>query len=299
MSSPLAYGLGCPLWALADWEGGLYRAGSPPGDYLRQYASVFNAVEGNTTFYATPSPATVAKWMGQVPADFRFCFKFPRTVTHDLRLRDCGFQVREFLDRLRPLREQLGPLMVQLPASFGAASLPTLYAFLESLPHDFRYAVELRQRRFFEDDTLSDAVDEQLVQLGVERVILDSRPLRSGDANHPDVLAAQHAKPDLPVRPKALTDTPIVRLISHPDPCVTAPWLDRWAILIRDWLVAGQVPLLFMHCPNNLHSPAFARSFHERLQMLVEPDHIKVGDLAPWPGEQGVDDAQEGQLSLL
>ncbi|MEO0422173.1 MAG: DUF72 domain-containing protein [Pseudomonadota bacterium] len=300
MSTPLAYGLGCPLWALADWEGGLYRAGSTSGDYLRQYASVFNAVEGNTTFYATPAANTVARWMDQVPEHFRFCFKFPRVVTHDARLRGCEAPARAFIDRLRPLRGQMGPLMIQLPASFGPASLKVLFDFLQGLPEDFSYAVELRQRRFFDDEILADEVDEQLQALGVERIVLDSRPMRSGDANHPDVLAAEHAKPNLPVRPLALTSTPIVRLIAHPDAAVTAPWLMHWARIIRDWLNAGRRPMMFMHCPNNAHSPTFARLFHQALVAVCDEHCRDVGALPAWPGEEAVlGGASAGQLSLL
>ncbi|MEM9384659.1 MAG: DUF72 domain-containing protein [Pseudomonadota bacterium] len=297
MSPILPYGLGCPLWALADWEGGLYRAGSTPGDYLRQYASVFNAVEGNTTFYATPSASTVARWLAQVPTHFRFCFKFPRSVTHDARLRACEPAVRAFIDRLRPLRGQMGPLMVQLPASFGPGSLEVLFEFVQGLPEDFSYAVELRQRRFFDDELLADEVDEQLQALGVERIILDSRPMRSGDGNHPDVLAAAHAKPNLPVRPIALTQTPIVRFIAHPDPTVTRPWLTHWARIVRDWLGAGKRPLMFMHCPNNAHSPTFARMFHDALVAVSDENSADVGTLAPWPGEEIGPTA--GQMSLL
>ena len=42
-------------------------------------------MEGNTTFYATPTPEIVERWRDQVPETFRFCFKLPKTVTHDRR----------------------------------------------------------------------------------------------------------------------------------------------------------------------------------------------------------------------
>ncbi|HKK51291.1 MAG TPA: DUF72 domain-containing protein, partial [Myxococcota bacterium] len=47
--------LGMPFWGFAGWQGSLYARDSRPADHLAQYARVFNAVEGNTTFYATPS----------------------------------------------------------------------------------------------------------------------------------------------------------------------------------------------------------------------------------------------------
>ncbi|MEO0972746.1 MAG: DUF72 domain-containing protein [Pseudomonadota bacterium] len=301
MSEPtLTYGLGCPLWSLADWEGQLYRAGSTSGDYLAQYASVFSAVEGNTTFYAVPAKETVARWLGQVPEGFRFCFKFPRTISHEHRLHRAEHACREFLDRLRPLQSRLGPLMLQLPASFGPPSVPVLLDFLDALPTDFTYAVELRQRRFFEDDALSDRLDEVLRERHVERIMLDSRPLRSGDAGHPDVLTAAHEKPDLPVRVQALSTSPLVRLITHPDVKVTAPWLDRWADVVLRWMTDGLRPLLFIHCPNNVHSPLFARTFHQRLAVKAAALGVDVGTLSLFPGESGPPGSRaDEQLTLL
>lgn len=52
----LPYYLGLPLWANAHWKGNLFRNAAKPAEFLAQYAQVFNAVEGNTTFYSVPSP---------------------------------------------------------------------------------------------------------------------------------------------------------------------------------------------------------------------------------------------------
>ena len=69
------YRLGCPFWGCKDWVGSLYSRDARPADYLRQYASVFSAVEGNTTFYSTPSADTVQRWIAATPEHFQFCFK--------------------------------------------------------------------------------------------------------------------------------------------------------------------------------------------------------------------------------
>ncbi len=49
---------------------------------LEEYARHFNCVEGNTTLYALPKPEIVARWYEQTHDDFRFCFKFPATISH-------------------------------------------------------------------------------------------------------------------------------------------------------------------------------------------------------------------------
>mgnify|MGYP000045947601 CR=1 FL=1 len=78
------YCLGLPAWAFPGWKGRYFHDGST---LLHDYASVFNTVEGNTTFYAVPSATTVDRWAEQAPPEFRFAFKAPRAVTHERRLR--------------------------------------------------------------------------------------------------------------------------------------------------------------------------------------------------------------------
>lgn len=293
-AAPASYRLGCPLWSFPAWRGQLYRSDSASGSFLQQYASVFDAVEGNTTFYAVPAPATIARWLAQVPEDFRFCFKLPRDITHEGRLRDGAAAARGFLDRLRPLGPRVGTVMIQLPAAFGPRSLPDLCALVEQLPDDFAYAVELRRRVFFEDAAVADETDALLRELALERVILDSRALYGGDRRHPDVLAAEHPKPDLPVRAQALTAAPLVRLITHPDAASTRPWLHWWADRLVAWLAAGLTPFLFVHCPNNVHSPGFARDLHDLVVAGAAARGLAVAALAHFPGEEG-----DEQLTLL
>ncbi|MAT04455.1 MAG: hypothetical protein CL424_05365, partial [Acidimicrobiaceae bacterium] len=136
--------VGCPMWAHAPWVGRFLSPGNK-GNELAEYAGWCNAVEGNTTFYAVPSATTVAKWASQAPSDFRFAFKAPRTVTHDLRLRaGADAALGEFLDRIEPLGERIGPVQVQLPPSFGPTDLRALAEFLKRLPGGHRWVVELR-----------------------------------------------------------------------------------------------------------------------------------------------------------
>ena len=55
----LPYFIGCPSWSENAWREYLYPVDARSSDYLALYSQVFNAVEGNTTFYARPSAATV------------------------------------------------------------------------------------------------------------------------------------------------------------------------------------------------------------------------------------------------
>ncbi|MCB1809466.1 MAG: DUF72 domain-containing protein, partial [Candidatus Competibacteraceae bacterium] len=96
------YYLGCPLWSNPAWVGGLFKRGARPQEFLTQYAEVFSTVEGNTTFYALPRAETVLRWREATPDHFRFCCKFPRTISHDASLRHVNRETVDFLDRLSP-----------------------------------------------------------------------------------------------------------------------------------------------------------------------------------------------------
>lgn len=289
MSTPGCY-LGMPFWGFKDWVGVLYRPGSRPVDYLEQYASVFNAVEGNTTFYSLPSPDTVARWREQTPESFRFAFKFPREVTHDLALEGAGPTVAAFLSAMAPLGPRLGPFMIQLPAAFGPSRMNRLDTFLSELPAEFEYAVELRHPAFC-DGTGEVRVNELLAERACDRVLMDTRAMRSGDPGHPDVMEAAHAKPDLPVHATVTHHTPLVRFVGHPDPAPNEAWLLRWRDRLADWMGEGRRPYFFVHVPNNVHSPGLAR----RLYALLG-EKVALSGLPPFPGE--TEDAG-GQLKLL
>ena len=119
--------VGCPMWANRSWVGRYLPSTARAGDELAAYSRELGAVEGNTTFYALPTPATVERWAEQAAPDFRFCFKLPRTITHDRRLRYTESEVAEFIERFAPLHHLMGPICVQLPASFGPDDTERLF----------------------------------------------------------------------------------------------------------------------------------------------------------------------------
>ncbi len=50
------------MWTYAPWQGRYLPNSLSTRERLSAYATWCNAVEGNTTFYATPSLATVKSW---------------------------------------------------------------------------------------------------------------------------------------------------------------------------------------------------------------------------------------------
>ncbi|MET1077844.1 MAG: DUF72 domain-containing protein [Pseudomonas sp.] len=260
----LPYYLGCPSWSDAAWRGDLYPLDARQPDFLGLYAQVFNAVEGNTTFYARPAPDTVRRWAASMPQGFRFCAKLHRDISHGGDLREqleAALSVRQLL---APLGERVTPYWLQLPALFGPARLPELAFFLEGWG-DTALAVEVRHPQFFSKGDEERALNRLLLDRGVERICLDSRALFSCGWDDPAVRHAQAKKPRLPLRPTAFSSSPQLRFIGHPELAANdsfmAPWLDK----VAAWIELGLVPCVFLHTPDNRLAPQLARRFHQQL----------------------------------
>lgn len=273
------YRLGLPAWAFPGWRGRFFPGEPSP---LANYASVFNAVEGNTSFYRIPDADTVAKWRDALGGrDFRFCFKLPRTVTHE-RVPDRA-SLRDFLSAIEPLGDHLGPLLVQVPARIGPADLPFVETLFDALPKGQEAVLEVRHPRFFSEPEL---LEPLLSRYRCGRVMMDARPIYEGDREHPDVRRALHEKPDVPVLPTVYNGLAFVRLVLHPGREDNGRFVREWARRCANWLDEGRAVYMMIHCPNNLHCPELAREFHEALRAACQSE--APGPLPPWPmPEQG------------
>ncbi len=259
------------MWAHPPWVGKFLSAGNR-GRELAEYARWCNAVEGNTTFYAVPAARTVARWAEQAPADFRFAFKLPRHITHELRLRGdaAATALVEFLEAIEPLGECVGPVQLQLPPSFGPDMLAVLRTFVGRLPQSHRWVVELRHPGFFDGGATHRAVDEVLGTAGVGRVVLDTRPLYASLPISDAAVDERRTKPRLPVLTDTMGASPIVRVIGSDDLDDTADGLRAWIPQLADWIAQGREPYVFVHQPENLESPALARMIHAEVAAVVE-----------------------------
>ncbi|MDX6283140.1 MAG: hypothetical protein QOH03_4211 [Kribbellaceae bacterium] len=268
--------VGCAMWTHTPWNGRFLPHPLPASERLEAYATWCNAVEGNTTFYATPARATVEMWAAQVAPDFRFVLKLPKVITHDLRLHDAAdVELRAFLEAMRPLGSRAHALWIQLPASFGPSELGALAAFLRRAPAGFRYAVEVRHPAFFSDDRATQQLEQVLGRVGAEWVPFDTVTLFATDASSYGEREAWLNKPRLPRRTRALTQYPIVRYIGRDDVEVTAAGWQYLADQTALWLREGRSPTVFLHTPDNVEALALARRFYDdvraRVPELVPP----------------------------
>jgi uncharacterized protein YecE (DUF72 family) len=145
--------VGCSGWNYADWRERIYPKGLPPSKWLAHYATLFDTVEVNNTFYRLPRVDAVARWVEQSPPGFVFAVKASRYLTHVKRLRELGEGVDRFYAHIDPLARspKMGPVLWQLPRTFKRDD-ERLAAALEALPPG-RHCFEFRHESWFVDET--------------------------------------------------------------------------------------------------------------------------------------------------
>jgi uncharacterized protein YecE (DUF72 family) len=260
--------VGCAMWTHKAWEAHLVGQSS---ERLRGYAEWCTAVEGNTTFYATPTRETAASWAAQTPADFRFVLKIPKTISHGQRL--AGGDLRPFLHAIEPLGPRVHALWIQLPGSFGPSELGVLSDFLGRMPADYHRAVEVRHPEFFQHPQ---RLEEVLAAAGAEWIPFDTTAFFASPPTSEAETDAWSKKPRMPLRTTALTDRPIIRYLGRDDPARTVEGWQRWVEIAARWLGEGRSPTVFIHTPDNADAPALARRFHDEVR-------ARVPDLEPLP----------------
>ena len=144
--------IGCSGWNYRHWRAVVYPEGVPVRAWLDHYATLFDTVELNTTFYRLPSREAVARWVATTPPGFVFATKASRYLTHIRRLRDLDDGLARFYERIAPLVEspKLGPILWQLPESFHRDD-DRLARALAALPPG-RHAFEFRHPSWFVPD---------------------------------------------------------------------------------------------------------------------------------------------------
>lgn len=146
--------VGTSGWQYDHWRGRFYPRALARRHWFCHYAAHFDTVEINSTFYGLPGEATFDAWRAAAPQGFLYALKFSRYATHLKHLKEPGPPLRAFLERVRRLRDRLGPILVQLPPRWSP-DLPRLAGFLAVLPRGRRFAVELRDPRWLTPATFA------------------------------------------------------------------------------------------------------------------------------------------------
>ena len=141
--------IGCSGWNYRDWRERVYPKGLPTNRWLEHYATLFDTVEVNSTFYRLASREATARWVEQTPTRFDFSLKASRYLTHIKRLTDLERGVELFYERIEPIVEagRLGPVLWQLPENFHRDD-DRLAGALAQLPKG-RHCFEFRHQSWF------------------------------------------------------------------------------------------------------------------------------------------------------
>ena len=145
--------IGCSGWNYAHWRERVYPKGLPQRRWLEHYATLFDTVEVNSTFYRLPRREAVAAWVDETPLDFLFAVKASRYLTHVRRLRDMEAGVARLYERIEPLLRspKMGPVLWQLPPTFRRDH-ERLARALRQLPPG-RHCFEFRHGSWFVPET--------------------------------------------------------------------------------------------------------------------------------------------------
>lgn len=270
------------MWANEQWRGSLFENRCNTSDFLAQYSQYFNAVEGNTTFYANPSPATILRWKTQAGQSFRFTLKVPKQISHSLRAEERANALCQWLDLLQPLRAQIGLCHLQLPAHYLVTEDADFVPLLQQLRAFSPVAVEVRHPALFTKGVAEQQLHQMLRHTDCERVIFDSRALFAQAAYSSELQDAQQKKPRLPVHVCALGPAPMFRFIGVSDLPANRTFYQPWLKKMAQWLAEGRTPYAFFHTEDNISAPLLARQFAIELFELCGADHPV---LQPWPAD--------------
>lgn len=162
--------VGCSGWVYKEWRGRFYPRELTQREWFAYYASVFDTVEINNTFYRLPTEQAVDGWHDQAPPGFCYALKVGQYGSHRKKLTDPEVWLAHHLDRVERLGDALGPNLLQLPPHWGRDTA-RLDGFLRVAPRRHRWAVELRDPSWLHDDTF-----EVLARHGAALCIHDLLP---------------------------------------------------------------------------------------------------------------------------
>ncbi|WP_026632382.1 DUF72 domain-containing protein [Dyadobacter alkalitolerans] len=249
--------IGCAKWNKADLKS-FYPKGTK--DELGYYATQFNSIELNATFYNNFPVETIESWYNKTPAEFRFFPKLHQGISHWKRLKDAKEPTEVYLDGIAHLQEKLGMLFLQMPDNFGPKNWDVLKAYLEEWPSGFPLALELRHTGWYDGSFNSEELYEVLEKNNITHIVTDS-------AGRRDLLHMRLTTPTAFVRYNgANVDSDYTRL-------------DDWFERLKLWVEEGIENIyFFVHQNHEEASPLLSayliEKFNEKLGMeLKVPVH--------------------------
>lgn len=260
LSSEVAHSIniyvGCAKWNKTDLKG-FYPKGTK--DELSYYATQFNAIELNATFYNLPSERQIDIWRDKTPAGFKFFPKITNTISHYRRLVNVDDIVTQYANNILRFKEKLGTVFLQLHDAFSPREFGKLNTFIEKWPQEIPLAVEVRNSEWFSDAQTFDEFSQMLEKYRITNILVDT-------AGRRDMLHMRLTTPTAFIRyvgANALSDY---------------TRLDAWVQQVVEWRHQGLQNLyFFVHQNVEEASPLLSAYFIEHLnQALGTQLHIPI-----------------------
>lgn len=247
ISSPKIY-VGCAKWGRTEWVGKIYPEGTKEADFLDHYVEHYNSIELNATHYKIYPPSSIQKWADKAKGkDFIFCPKIPQTISHYSSFVNIEDKTSAFLDGILAFGEHLGPVFLQVSDKFSPKRKDNLFKYLQSLPKDVQFFLEVRNPEWFSKEE-SKILLQTLTQLNVGYVITDTAGRR--DCVHMYLTI-----------PKAF-----IRFVGNSLDSTDYTRIDAWIDRIKIWLDHGLEELyFFMHMHDETFSPELSSYLVDKL----------------------------------
>lgn len=236
--------IGCAKWNKTDLKG-FYPKGTK--DELTYYATQFNSIELNATFYGMPTAEQVQTWKEKTPKDFKFFPKITNTVSHFRRLLNVTDVVTQFASAVLNFDEKLGMVFLQLHDNFKPKDYERLEKFVQDWPKEVPLAIELRNTEWFTDEEVFNTVCELFEMNNITNIIVDT-------AGRRDMLHMRLTTPNAFIR--------YVGANAESDYARLDDWLER----IKIWKKEGLQNLyFFVHQNVEKASPLLSAYFIEKV----------------------------------
>ena len=247
--------IGCAKWNKTDLKG-FYPKGTK--DELKYYATQFNSIELNATFYSLPSPEQVLTWKEKTPPTFKFFPKITNTVSHFRRLINVTDVVTDYATSVLNFGDQLGMVFLQLHDNFKPKDFDRVEKFVKDWPSEIPLAIEVRSAEWFEEENF-EKFSQLLEDNNITNIIVDT-------AGRRDMLHM-----------RLTSDTAFIRYVGANADSDYAR-LDDWLERIKLWKEEGLKNLyFFVHQNVELASPLLSAYFIEKINEAFGTEiHVPV-----------------------
>ncbi len=264
VDSPKVY-VGCAKWGRTEWIGKIYPEETKEAKFLDHYTEHYNSIELNATHYKIYPPSSIQKWADKAKGkDFLFCPKVPQTISHYSSFVNIEDKTNSFLEGILAFGKHLGPVFLQVSDKFSPKRKENLFNYLESLPRDVQFFLEVRNPEWFSKEE-NEKLCNMLSKMNVGYIITDTAGRR--DCVHMYLTI-----------PKAF-----IRFVGNSLDPTDYTRIDAWANRIKLWLDNGLEELyFFMHMHDETYSPELSSYLVDKLNVecgLALKEPLFISDL--------------------